>query len=374
MIERVPREQCTGCRACESICPQKAISMVVGGDGFWYPTVNEQCVSCGLCLKVCQVEQAATENEAILSVVAAQNKDESLLKGSSSGGVFCELAKAVLEDGGVVFGAAMTESLAVSHSFVETISDLPKLMGSKYVQSDIGESFRLAKTFLEEKRTVLFSGTPCQIRGLHLFLNKPYDNLITVDLVCHGVPSQKAFEKYLSEQRARIEMVNFRHKQYGWRDFSVCLVTDKKKSHIRKVRNDLYMRAFLKNLNLRRSCYRCPANRHRSGSDITLGDFWNIEKLSETFPKDRGVSGVILRTEKGKKIFERIKNIFLYEERMLEEMVRYNHVITSSVAEPPERTDYLQKLEKTTYERADDVFVCSSLTERIKKRLKRIKR
>ncbi len=377
MIDQVSRILCTGCRACEAVCPHRAITFVLGEDRFLYPEAGERCTSCGLCLSVCPVlnESAPIDRDEI-SLIAARNRNEEVLKSSSSGGVFFELAKTVIEYHGVVFGAAWNAAFRLNHRAVESLKELPTLMGSKYVQSDIGDCYRQAKRYLDEGREVLFSGTPCQIRGLRAYLRKEYDRLYTVDLVCHGVPSQDSFDRYIAAEQRKVgsplAQVDFRNKSSGWRDFSVRLSFENGTVVTNQVRDDLFMRAFLKNLTLRSSCYDCRANKYRSGSDITLGDFWNIEKISETYTDDRGVSGVMLKTKKGHQLFARLKNDFMCETHEVDSFVKYNAVVETSVQQPTTRDVYLKQLQTRSFERLDSRFVCSSHKERVKKLIKKL--
>ena len=200
MIGAVPAELCSGCGACRSVCPIKAIHFEKQEDGFLYPVVDKTCVSCGICLKTCPVirETAPVDREAV-TVLAAQNRDEKQLLASSSGGVFVALAEMILADGGIVFGAAWDTDFQLRHRAVEHTEDLSLLMGSKYVQSEIGDAYILVKHYLEQQKPVLFSGTPCQVRGLRAFLKEDYVNLYTVDIVCHGVPSQDSLNRYTAE-------------------------------------------------------------------------------------------------------------------------------------------------------------------------------
>ncbi|MBP3435475.1 MAG: Coenzyme F420 hydrogenase/dehydrogenase, beta subunit C-terminal domain [Clostridia bacterium] len=377
MIDQVPSALCSGCRACEAVCPHKAIDFVEGEDRFLYPQAGKGCVSCGLCLAVCPVmnETVRVDRESI-QLTAAQNHNAAILEKSSSGGVFFELARMVVEGGGVVFGAAWDKDFRLKHQAVSDVSALSALMGSKYVQSDTAGCYPHVKSVLDDGRDVLFSGTPCQVRGLLAFLRKDYANLYTVDVVCHGVPSQDSFDRYIAACRKKVgsalTKIDFRSKSSGWRNFSVRLEFENGTVMENTVRDDLFMRAFLKNLTLRRSCYQCRANDYRSGSDITLGDFWNIEKIGNGYSDDRGVSGVMLKTEKGKRLFSRLYSNFILETHPLSDFVKYNVVVETSVKQPEKRETYLRLLASKSFERLDGRFVCSSRKEALKRRIKKI--
>lgn len=318
MIEIAQKEQCCGCSACVSVCPKHSISFLEDKEGFLYPKVDlETCIDCGLCEKVCPVINQESEREP-LAVYAAKNDDESIRLKSSSGGIFTLLAEKVIDEGGVVFGARFNEKWEVIHDYTETKDGLEPFRGSKYVQSSIGESYKQAETFLKAGRKVMFTGTPCQIAGLKKFLRKNYENLLTVDVVCHGVPSPLVWRKYLQEEIARqgdtgkksvsaspkdapvLTGVNFRDKSVGWTKYSFVLsffkasAAGEQNTVLSSVFTDNdYMRAFLSNLSLRPSCFNCPAKAGKSGSDITIGDFWGIENVLPELNDDRGMSVLV---------------------------------------------------------------------------------
>jgi coenzyme F420-reducing hydrogenase beta subunit len=238
MITLQRKADCCGCNACTQGCHLECISMQEDNEGFLYPKVDvEQCVDCGLCEKICPIINQ-TEARKPLHVYAAKNRNEEIRKQSSSGGIFTLLAEKIIEDGGVVFGARFDEKWEVMHDYTETKEGLAAFRGSKYLQSRTGNTFQQAKEFLKAGRKVLFSGTPCQIAGLKLFLRKEYDNLITIDFVCHGVPSPKVWrmyflyltdnQKYTTNYKGgyfahtkAITEINFRDKTYGWKKFSL---------------------------------------------------------------------------------------------------------------------------------------------------------
>ena len=302
MIHITDREKCCGCEACIQRCPQQCITLHEDGEGFLYPETDEgRCIDCGLCEKVCPVIFQGTGRRP-LNVYAAKNPDEEIRWESSSGGVFTLLAEKILSEGGVVFGARFDARWEVVHDYTENVEGLSAFRGSKYVQSRIGDSFRQTECFLKTGRKVLFSGTPCQIAGLKLFLKKEYDNLLTVDFICHGVPSPGVWRKYLKEIAARraagkntvlyaslnksgdvlrdISFISFRDKTLSWKKYSfvVCFsATDgaEKNSVLlsEDLHTNLFLKGFLADLYLRPSCYACPVKKLKSGSDLTIGDF-----------------------------------------------------------------------------------------------------
>ena len=275
MIEIRNKRDCCGCNACVQKCPQQCIGQSEDAEGFIYPQVDKaRCVGCGLCEKVCPVINQNPKSKP-LKVMAGRNGNEEIRMQSSSGGVFTLLAEKIIGRGGVVFGARVDENWNVVHSYTECTDGLAAFRGSKYVQSRIGETFRQAREFLRQGREVLFTGTPCQIAGLHRFLGKEYGNLFTMDIVCHGVPSPVVWKKYVrrlvadSPSDYRLDGVYFRDKRTGWKEFSFSAhlsSLEKSTLHTEKFYRNKYMRGFLANLYLRPSCHQCPSKSGKSGA------------------------------------------------------------------------------------------------------------
>lgn len=228
MINIIEKSKCNGCYACATACPKRCITMTVDEEGFWYPEIDTtSCVNCDACIKVCPIETSYTPlTKKNITAYAAMHKEDFVRLNSSSGGIFSALATYVLEKGGVVFGAGLDEEFNVVHTYVENVEDLTVLRGSKYVQSKIGEAYKEAEIFLKKGKLVYFSGTPCQIEGLLAYLKRPYENLITQDLICHGVPSPKVWREYVDYRRAEANgakprKIAFRAKNEGWKRYSV---------------------------------------------------------------------------------------------------------------------------------------------------------
>lgn len=335
------KADCCGCEACVQRCPKGCIDFREDAEGFRYPQVDtERCIDCGSCERVCPVIHR-DEPRAPQQVFAAKNPDEEVRSASSSGGVFSMLAQSTIDHGGVVFGAGFDEHWAVVHDYAETAEGLAAFRGSKYVQSRIGGSFVRAERFLKSGREVLFSGTPCQIAGLRRFLGREYANLLTVDVVCHGVPSPAVWRKYLEgimrpegavgkntvssslNEMPVITGISFRDKKLGWKKFGFEIrgkaafeaaensVLKSGINHERIVLSEpltenVYMRGFLCDLYLRPSCHACPARSGRSGSDLTIADFWGIGHFYPQFDDDRGVSLVLVGSERGAEAFARL--------------------------------------------------------------------
>ena len=377
MIKNIIKQQCNGCHACASACPIQCIEMIVDKEGFWYPQVNTtNCINCGLCEKVCPIITPLNNDTVWDNVVAyaAKNKDDEIRKTSSSGGVFTEIAKYVLEHGGVVFGAAFADDFAVEHTYVERVEDLQKFRGSKYVQSKIGDSYKQAESFLKEGRQVLFSGTPCQIGGLISFLRKPYDNLITQDLICHGVPSPKLLETYIGVRQGEgdIKEISFRNKTEGWKLFSMFVEYQNGDEYRKTLREDLYMTAFLRNICLRPSCYQCAFKTKERQSDITLADYWGIQKIHPEMDDDKGTSLVFVNSPKGKQIFQEISKNLIYCETDKEKAIENNSAMIKSVVKPKNREKYLQKVTVKNFERLTKKYIRPSFYIRAKWKLKSI--
>lgn len=348
MIKIKDKAKCCGCTACASICPKHCISMKEDKEGFRYPMVDASlCVDCGACENVCPVLHAG-EGRKPLHCYAAKNKDAEVLKRSSSGGVFSILAQYVIsEKQGVVFGA-MWEDDRVVHGAVERLEDLYKLRGSKYVQSDLRDSFNQVAVFLKDNRYVLFSGTPCEIAGLKSYLRKDYDKLFTVDLACHGVPSPKMLALYIHslKQKYGVETLhlNFKDKSTGWATYSVTAKSGDKFLFSERAIENIYMKGYLHELFSRPSCHDCAFKSFRSGSDITLADFWGIEKTLPDFNCFDGVSLVLCNTFKGEEILSLIAKGLDSLEVSYSGAIRNNSALVHSERPHPQRGRFFRNI------------------------------
>lgn len=308
----VDYEHCTGCEACAQRCPKHCISMVPGEFDFIYPEIDlEVCIDCHLCEKACPIERSVSKPKN-QQAYAGVHKNNEILKASTSGGAFTALADFVLRNNGVVYGVQMDE-FVVHHVRVEAVADIPQLRGSKYLQSRIGTAFQEAEADLKNGRQVLFTGTPCQIDGLKHFLGRDYDKLITVDIVCHGVGSQKYFDKFVETLKVKApnaKEIKFRSKKYtGWSCSSGATVMENGSEKPFYYHENYYYQFFLQGDIYRKSCYSCKyANLDRPG-DITLGDFWGVEKLKLPLNTYNGCSLVIVNTEKGNRVIEQIDEL-----------------------------------------------------------------
>lgn len=345
MIDILKKESCCACGACVNICPKSSIVMVEDNEGFLYPKVNkETCVGCSLCENVCPILNQHTINEP-KQFLAAKNKDKEIQYQSTSGGVFSLISQQVIKEGGIVFGAIFDDKWEVRHDYIEKEQDLNLLRGSKYIQSRTEDSFNKVEKFLNQGILVLYSGTPCQISGLRNYLRKEYGNLLTIDIVCHGVPSPKVWRKYLVEvsKKDRIKSVAFRDKTSGWGRSSVVIdMENNKLSEVMYV--NTFVRGFLKNLYLRPSCYDCKFKSFNSGSDITLADYWGIEKFYKEFYDRNGVGLVMVNTDRGKQYLDLTK--IDYIETTLSQAIAYNSAIVTSVRPHRKREYFFDNLDK----------------------------
>ncbi len=325
-IQLASTDQCTGCEACVSVCPTGSISMKEDREGFLQPHIDANtCIKCHKCEKTCPIISpiaipAGVETQAF----AAINKDEAVRMRSSSGGVFYALAKWTIDQGGVVFGARFDENWEVVHDYTETIEGIEPFMRSKYVQSRIGDTFKQAKQFLKEGRQVLFVGTPCQIGGLKSYLNKEYAKLVTIDFICHGIPSPSVWRTYTQELMTEDVLVNFnfRDKKDGWISHQCTITIDlySKTVHTKLLENP-YFRGFRKDIYLRRSCYNCDYRTYHRISDFTIADYWGVVANCQEMYDNKGTSIVFIHTSKAQNVFNDIRSNFITKKQIKENAI-----------------------------------------------------
>ena len=355
---------CSGCSACSAVCPKACIAMCEDAMGSKYPVVdNATCIQCGACVRTCPFLNPAIEL-APNKCFAAVNSDESVRLKSSSGGVFHALAQSVVYSGGIVVGAIFCKDWMVEHISVESMNGVARMMGSKYTQSDTLATFAETQKHLLSGRTVLYTGTPCQIAGLNHFLRKDFSNLITVEVICHGAPERGVWRDYLKEFIARptgervgkntvlspplkeqdvvIDNITFRDKRNGWKKYGFALLPASAYGgrentvlpyaiFYEPFYDNAYMRAFLRNYSLRPSCYSCRTKSGRSHADLTIGDFWGIERTDIIPDDDKCVSAVVCRSNKGLAVLRQCVGVELVE-CSYADILKFNPSMESSVS------------------------------------------
>ncbi|HAF85225.1 MAG TPA: hypothetical protein DCG32_02410 [Sphaerochaeta sp.] len=304
-------EHCFGCTACEHICPVSCICMVQDTKGFLYPQVDEeQCIDCGLCLQACPYVSDSNLNSDLFPdtiVYAAKHPDDATRMQSASGGAFTAISDYILEHQGVVYGAGYDAGLTACHMRASSTGQRDHLRGSKYVQSNLGDTYKTVEQDLQNSLRVLFTGTPCQVAGLRNYLQKDYENLLLVDLICHGVPSQKVFKDYLSqmEQQEGSAVIDctFRDKSKGWKNLVMSLDFQSGTKKI-EASNSTFYSLFIDGTILRPCCYECKFSNFNRPSDITIGDFWGIEQTFPLFDDEKGISLILVNSRKGETFFQ----------------------------------------------------------------------
>lgn len=365
---------CCGCSACENICPVRCISMTRDNEGFLYPIVdNSKCVDCGLCEKVCIYNKEVKLRSNKPDCYAMIAKDSDLRFNSSSGGIFSLIANLFLKSNSVVYGVAMDENnKSCSFARVTEENELYKLRGSKYLQADANDVYKQVKNDLEKGNKVLFSGVPCQINALHLFLNRQYDNLFCVEVVCHGVPSPTLWEKYTdfleNNYNTSITSVSFRNKKKGWKNFSL-EIAGYGFLQSKNLSNDPYIIMFLKNYSLRPSCFNCKVKTQDSMADLTIADYWGIHKILPDMDDDKGTSLVMINTKKGRSVFEGINELTYYAETPYNFAVLNNSAYCSSPLMPRQREKFFNNLNKHSFDYLAKKYGSVPLKKKIKRKI-----
>lgn len=349
---------CCGCAACFAACPKGAIAMVPNHEGFKHPQVDcGKCVGCHLCEKACPVLNQDDQREP-LAVYAAQAKDNELRRQSSSGGVFSLLGRLIIDNGGVVFGAAVRDDFMIAHTKAENEAELSSLRGSKYVQSDIGNTYVVAKRYLDSGRQVMFTGTPCQIAGLRKYLQREYPNLLCVDVVCYSVPSPLVWRKYLyarkqvdcvGNNRRNLTHVRFRDKRLGWGVYTLSFQYDDGYEYAGSMHDDAYMRGFLSSLFNRRSCEKCSFRGLRSGSDLTIADYWHVTNHFPDLSDNIGTSLVLVNNAKGRTFIDGIRDKVKLSESSFAKACEINKPIVRSFASHVNRGRFFRSITKSNF-------------------------
>ncbi len=328
MINITNKKECCGCTACRNICPKDCIVMEADNEGFLYPHVDgNKCVDCGLCEKVCPIlnSEAEQPNPNQKGAIVAHKNDEILLQ-STSGGAFTAIGEYIIENGGKVFGVEMDSNCHVHHTEVDTVPDLIKFRNSKYVQSQLDDTYRKVKSYLDKGILVCFSGTPCQIEGLRHFLHKKtYENLILVDVVCRAVPSPmvwKSYTDFLKTQHGNLTEVRFRDKGLGYQ-YSTMTVKCQDGFFSRDgIESDAWLRMFFSGMIIRPSCTDCRFRRRYRHSDLTIWDCFNVSDISKSFDETKGATRVLIHSQKGERLFDAMKKYMQYENKDPEILIK----------------------------------------------------
>lgn len=355
MINIQNPNDCCGCGACVAICPKKCISMQNNEEGFLYPSVDiTKCIDCGLCNKVCSWENKPELLDRLVkpSVYAAWNLDENVRRNSSSGGIFSAIAEKIFEQDGIVIGAAYVDDFKkVKHILINSPNNIYMLRGSKYVQSEVApEVYNAIKCGLKEGKKILFTGTPCQVAGLRNYLGKADENFITCDLVCAGVPSPELHRKLILETQKIIgsahEYFSFRSKNRGWgRFYTIHQKFKNGKEIIQNGSDNLLCKLFSLGLNIRYSCFNCKFKSLKRSADITIADFWEVEKKYPEYNKDKlGTSLVLINTKKGENIFNEILSKIFIGAADIETALSGNPMLEKNHIKPRARKNFFKKI------------------------------
>lgn len=344
------KKECTGCMACYNACPRDCIKMKKEFDGCYYPYINtKDCINCGKCRSVCPVlgkDESKIENE-VSDVYVGHCSDKKIRQSSSSGGIFPLAAEWCIDKGGVVFGAGY-QGVKVVHSSGRNSCEIEKFKGSKYVQSDIGTTYREVEKILNTGRYVLFTGLPCQIEGLKSYLGKEYEKLYTIDLICHGVGAPGIWEKYIDVfyKNKIIESINFKNKDMGWNHEQLVMQFSNGKEYRKFPLEDYYTYGFNKNVFLRESCHECKFKGTDRNSDLTIGDAWGVERYAPRFHDDKGCSLVFVHSKKGQMLFQDMAVGMDFVTADREKALHYNPRMISSAPKSPQRERFYDNLTK----------------------------
>lgn len=376
----ISKQNCCGCSACSISCPYHCIEMKYDSEGFLYPVTDiDKCISCGLCDEVCPFEQKTKIVDEPIAM-GAFCKDREIRYNSSSGGIFSIIARYTINHGGLVCGVIYdTVEQKAKHVLIDNIQDIKKLQGSKYIQSELNDVFVEIRMALKTGRLVVFSGTSCQVAGLKSYLRKEYDNLIMVEVICHGVPSTLLWHKYVDyvekKEKKKIDLVRFRSKKYSWTDFGIDTMFKSQDHKFEFSFENPFFRLFNSNLCLRPSCYKCKVKGLNTKADISLGDFWHIEEINPKLNDGKGLSLVLLCTAKGKKMLEQIsKEIQVINEPInYKEACKYNPAIDKSMQMSAKREIFFEDMLKMDFIRLSNKYSPQSLKIVLKGMLLRVK-
>ncbi len=364
------KNHCYGCGACKNICPTIAIHMEEDEEGFLYPNVNKsKCIDCGRCQAVCPIDKLDNQSgDYGQEIYGIKHKKEGIRMTSSSGGMFTAISDYILERGGTVYGAAYDDSLNICHQRALTSEARDRMRGSKYVQSNMGEVHKLIRSDLKEGKQVLFTGTPCQADGLKYYLGDlDTSGLILCDLVCHGVPSNlmwKEYKQLINKRKGELKTHYFRTKEYGWHNMRSMNVLMNGKEDDKSILSQVHMSLFLTNLLLRPCCYTCKYSSFRRVADITIADFWGVERSMKEFDDNKGISLVLINSQKGKELFLSVENKLLFRES--ESSLCRQRNLEQPTGKPVLREDFWKDYYEHGYEYIAKKYVGCTLKNQLK--------
>lgn len=352
-FESYNKNECSGCTACMLTCPQAAITMQEDSEGFFYPHIDENtCIHCGLCQKVCSWEHPQYVNSAEPITLATVLKDKAERQKSTSGGVFYAIARWIIEQGGVVYGAAFDEKLQLHHIGADNLEDLQRLRGSKYIQSNLGHIFKKVRWQLEQGRWCYFTGTGCQVAGLKAYLRKDYEKLLCSDVVCHGVPSQKLFNEHIAymEEKYHDKVVGYQFRDNKVGGYCETCFFEARKPVVNPTYSlSPYLYSFMYGYTHRYSCYKCKFAKVPRQGDITLADYWGVKHYFPQMDYFSGCSLVLVNTEKGEKIWEKFKFDCDYSQSNLGDATRYNGNVVMPSEMPAMRANIYKEISDKGY-------------------------
>ena len=385
------KSNCNGCKACQNICPRQCIEVKINRSGEFKPYIDSQkCINCGLCKTHCPILDSPIKTNKILALYSAKNEQQEVIMKSSSGGLFSAFAEHILNNDGIVVGAAFEKNFQVKLIIIDDLKDIDRIRRSKYVRAEVGDIYVKIEKHLKDNRLVLFAGTPCQILGLKKFLKKEYSKLYTIELLCAGTPLPKVWEKYLVYQershKSVINSINFRDKSEGWLNFHLTIDFSDGQTYSASHNEDPYLEMFLNNLSLTEPCYSCFAKTLKV-SDVCMGDFWSVGKfVSDIDDIDRGVSVIIIHSKKGQDLFDSISSKIKYS--MISDtnvVLKSNPEYFCSASKPKSRKKFINNLDKLTFdelalktEKRDEGIVqfirtsigkCKTIIKRVLKRI-----
>lgn len=372
VVDKIQKGKCTGCKMCGDLCPKNAIEFTVNEEGYWYPQINEQlCVNCGMCVKKCpMIAESPKKYISMQRTYASWSNNEQIRRESTSGGVYYEFAQKVLEESGYIVGSVYNDDYtAAYHIYSDSEEGLKKIMGSKYFQSDTAGIYEATLKLIKTGKTVLFTGTPCQVSALKNYLGEEYSNLITIDFICRGVPSplmqKKKIELYENKNKSKVIFYRDKWKKDSWTDFGELVKFDNGKvKFISRWKDDINDCFIDKNLNLRESCYSCEYKNGNNASDITIGDFWGVKGVTEKDYK-MGVSALIVNTEKGQGFIESLGKRIYLEKRTIEEIKRGNQAYIEAAKRPQKREVFFRQIEQYGLEKTVKMYTNKSFKKKL---------